>query len=123
MRGQSGVHLSDLAADAGHELRRRQLLANLDASLSQPATSEQSPTTPRPEISGSSAYDFLVGRLIDAPTLGRARSLAFDWQVSVPRALAALGWVSEADFVEDPLGFKMYLDQSVADDADEDDDE
>lgn len=31
--------------------------------------------------------------------------------------------LSEADFVEDPLGFKMYLDQSVADDADEDDDE
>lgn len=31
--------------------------------------------------------------------------------------------LTEADFVEDPLGFKMYLDQSVADDADEDDDE
>ncbi len=29
--------------------------------------------------------------------------------------------LSEADFVEDPLGFKMRLDQSVADDADEDD--
>lgn len=31
--------------------------------------------------------------------------------------------LAEADFVEDPLGFKMYLDDSVADDASEDDDE
>jgi hypothetical protein len=31
--------------------------------------------------------------------------------------------LSEADFVEDPLGFKTYLDRSVAEDADEDDDE
>jgi HEAT repeat protein len=29
--------------------------------------------------------------------------------------------LAEADFVEDPVGFKMYLDQSVADDADEED--
>jgi HEAT repeat protein len=29
--------------------------------------------------------------------------------------------LSEADFVEDPLGFKMHLDQSVADDLEEDD--
>ncbi len=29
--------------------------------------------------------------------------------------------LSEADFVEDPLGFKMYLDKSVADDVEEDD--
>jgi len=28
--------------------------------------------------------------------------------------------LSDADFVEDPLGFKMHLDRSVADDADED---
>lgn len=31
--------------------------------------------------------------------------------------------LAEADFVEDPLGFKLYLDESVADDALEDDDE
>jgi HEAT repeat protein len=31
--------------------------------------------------------------------------------------------LAEADFVEDPLGFKLYLDDSVADDASEDDDE
>ncbi|MBI2724265.1 MAG: HEAT repeat domain-containing protein [Chloroflexi bacterium] len=31
--------------------------------------------------------------------------------------------LAQADFVEDPLGFKMYLDQSVADDADEDSEE
>jgi HEAT repeat protein len=31
--------------------------------------------------------------------------------------------LAEADFVEDPLGFKLYLDESVADDASEDDDE
>jgi HEAT repeat protein len=43
---------------------------------------------------------------------------------SEPRVLEAVGdALAEADFVEDPLGFKMYLDQSVADDADEDDDE
>jgi HEAT repeat protein len=30
---------------------------------------------------------------------------------------------AEADFAEDPLGFKVHLDQSVADDASEDDDE
>jgi HEAT repeat protein len=31
--------------------------------------------------------------------------------------------LAEADFVEDPLGFKLHLDESVADDADEVDDE
>ena len=31
--------------------------------------------------------------------------------------------LAEADFVEDPLGFKIHLDESVADDASEDDDE
>jgi HEAT repeat protein len=31
--------------------------------------------------------------------------------------------LAEANFVEDPLGFKVYLDQSVADDADEDGEE
>ena len=31
--------------------------------------------------------------------------------------------LAEADFVEDPLGFKLHLDDSVADDASEDDDE
>jgi HEAT repeat protein len=31
--------------------------------------------------------------------------------------------LAEADFVEDPLGFKLYLDESVADDAAEDEDE
>ena len=31
--------------------------------------------------------------------------------------------LSEADFVEDPLGVKLYLDRSVAEDRDEDDDE
>ncbi len=31
--------------------------------------------------------------------------------------------LAEADFVEDPLGFKIHLDDSVADDASEDDDE
>jgi HEAT repeat protein len=31
--------------------------------------------------------------------------------------------LAEADFVEDPLGFKLYLDDSVAEDASEDDDE
>jgi hypothetical protein len=31
--------------------------------------------------------------------------------------------LAEADFVEDPLGFKLQLDGSVADDASEDDDE
>ena len=31
--------------------------------------------------------------------------------------------LAEADFVEDPLGFKVHLDDSVADDASEDDDE
>jgi HEAT repeat protein len=31
--------------------------------------------------------------------------------------------LAEADFVEDPLGFKLYLDESVADDASEDDDQ
>ena len=31
--------------------------------------------------------------------------------------------LAEADFVEDPLGFKIHLDDSVADDACEDDDE
>jgi HEAT repeat protein len=31
--------------------------------------------------------------------------------------------LAEADFIEDPLGYKLYLDRSVADDADEDDDE
>jgi HEAT repeat protein len=45
-------------------------------------------------------------------------------EYSDPRMLEAVtDALSEADFVEDPLGFKMYLDQSVADDADEDDDE
>jgi hypothetical protein len=29
--------------------------------------------------------------------------------------------LSEADFVEDPLGVKLYLDRSVAEDTDEDD--
>jgi HEAT repeat protein len=43
---------------------------------------------------------------------------------SDPRVLEAVSdALAEADFVEDPLGFKMYLDQSVADDADEDEDE
>jgi HEAT repeat protein len=31
--------------------------------------------------------------------------------------------LAEADFAEDPLGFKIHLDESVADDASEDDDE
>jgi HEAT repeat protein len=31
--------------------------------------------------------------------------------------------LSEADFVEDPLGVKLYLDRSVAEDREEDDDE
>jgi hypothetical protein len=31
--------------------------------------------------------------------------------------------LAEADFIEDPLGFRMYLDQSVAEDVDEEDDE
>jgi HEAT repeat protein len=31
--------------------------------------------------------------------------------------------LAEADFIEDPLGFKMYLDKSVAEDVDEEDDE
>lgn len=31
--------------------------------------------------------------------------------------------MTEADFVEDPMALKLYLDQSVADDRDEDDDE
>jgi len=31
--------------------------------------------------------------------------------------------LSEADFVEDPLGVKLYLDRSVAEDSEEDDDE
>ena len=31
--------------------------------------------------------------------------------------------LAEADFAEDPLGFKLYLDDSVAEDASEDDDE
>jgi HEAT repeat protein len=36
---------------------------------------------------------------------------------------AASDALAEADFVEDPLGFKLHLDDSVADDAGEDDDE
>ena len=31
--------------------------------------------------------------------------------------------LAEADFVEDPLGFRLHLDESVAEDASEDDDE
>jgi HEAT repeat protein len=43
---------------------------------------------------------------------------------SDPRILEAVrDAFAEADFVEDPLGFRMYLDRSVAEDAEEEDDE
>ncbi len=86
------------------DLRGRQLLANLDASLAQPQAAGQSASTPRQAAEGvppatGGPYDFLVGHLIDRPTLGRAEVLAFEWQVSVPRGLAALGWIGEKDYV------------------------
>ena len=31
--------------------------------------------------------------------------------------------LAEADFIEDPLGFRMYMDKSVAEDSDDEDDE
>jgi len=43
---------------------------------------------------------------------------------SHPRVLEAVrDALAEADFIEDPLGFRMYLDRSVAEDAGEEDDE
>ncbi|TAK64389.1 MAG: phycocyanin alpha phycocyanobilin lyase [Dehalococcoidia bacterium] len=43
---------------------------------------------------------------------------------SDPRVLEAVrDALAEADFIEDPLGFRMYLDRSVAEDAEEEDDE
>lgn len=42
-------------------------------------------------------------------------------EISDPRVLEAVrDALSEAEFIEDPLGFKTYLDQSVAEDTDED---
>ena len=58
-------------------------------------------------IGGPSAQSMLLGIASDKPG---------------ERVLEAVrDALAEADFVEDPLGFKMYLDQSVADDADEED--
>ena len=92
------------------DLRGRRLLANLDSNLSQPQTAEQPTTTPRQiSLPRGGSYDFLIGNLIDEPTLDRAELLALEWQVSVPRALAALGWVGEADYVRalaDHLGVR-----------------
>ncbi len=46
------------------------------------------------EPHASAEYDFLVGHLIDAPTLVRATELARQWNVSPHAALISLGWVS-----------------------------
>ncbi len=43
-------------------------------------------------------YAFLVGRLIDYPTLVRATLLSRDWNASIHNALVTLGWVAEADY-------------------------
>ncbi len=46
------------------------------------------------------SYEFLVGRLIDAPTLQRATVIAADWGSPVHEVLVMLGWISEADYVK-----------------------
>jgi len=56
--------------------------------------------------------------------LGRAALHAVAEEHNDERVLEAVSdALSEADFVEDPLGFKTYLDRSVAEDAGEDGDE
>lgn len=61
------------------------------------------------EIGGPSARSVLIAAAEDE---------------SDERVLAAVSdALSEADFVEDPLGFKLYLDRSVADDLDDVEDE
>lgn len=95
-----GIEQMPRAAEAVLDLRGGQLLANLGSNLSHPQDQPQPTSTPRtmPGERGG-GYDFLIGTVIDAATLARAEHLAFEWEVAVPRALAALGWVGEADYV------------------------
>lgn len=70
---------------------------------------QQAAITALGQIGGSVAREVLLGIAADQSD---ARVLE-----AVRDALA------EADFVEDPLGFRMYLDRSVAEDASEEDEE
>jgi hypothetical protein len=46
-----------------------------------------------------SEYAFLVGRVIDAATLGRAERIAQAWAVLPHEVMIALGWVDEREYV------------------------
>lgn len=56
-----------------------------------------------------SEYSFLVGRAIDAATLGRAERIAQAWGVLPHEVMIALGWVDEREYVA-ALGAELGID-------------
>ncbi len=56
-----------------------------------------------------SEYAFLVGRVIDAATLGRAERMAQAWAVLPHEVMIALGWVDEREYVA-ALGATLGID-------------
>lgn len=80
-----------------------------ELSLDADAEVQEAAITALGQIGGSTARETLLNIASDQ---------------SDPRLLEAVrDALAEADFVEDPLGFRMYLDRSVAEDAEEEDEE
>ncbi len=84
--------------------RQRSILARL-RSVRQRIGRFQGGTVDAPE----SEYAFLVGRVIDAATLGRAERMARAWAVLPHEVMIALGWVDEREYVA-ALGATLGID-------------
>jgi HEAT repeat protein len=98
------------AATAAGSLGDEQALPRLaELSLDADAEVQEAAIAALGQIGGVSAREILLGIAADQ---------------SDPRVLDAVrDALAEADFIEDPLGFRLYLDRSVAEDASEEDDE
>jgi glycosyltransferase XagB len=62
-----------------------------------------------PAEAPESEYAFLVGRAIDAATLGRAERIAAEWAVLPHEVMIALGWIDEREYVA-ALGAALGID-------------